>query len=104
MFIYFLFLFTKKFSLISHSLVMGTPFFDADWEKLDTEVLARTRIRVVAFIEATTDARVRMQLQSAFKALEPLQDAIRALNRHLLVSFSLRCCRNLLKSYSHLVR
>ena len=65
---------------------MGTPFFDAEWEKLDAEALSRTRIRVVAFIEATSDSRLQMQLLSAFKALEPIQDAIRSLNKHLLVS------------------
>jgi hypothetical protein len=39
---------------------------------------------VVAFIETTTDARLRMQLPSAFRSLEPLQNAIRSLNPHLL--------------------
>ena len=65
---------------------MSSPFFDSDWEKLDEEALSRSRIRVVAFMEATTDARIRVQLQSAFRALEPAQDAIRAQNRFLLVS------------------
>ena len=71
---------------------MGTPFFEPDWENLEEEALSRARIRVVAFIEATTDARIRTQLQSAFRALEPLQDAIRALGRHLLVSST--ACEN----------
>ena len=66
---------------------MGSPFFDTDWEILEAEALARTRIRVVAFIEATSDSRLQMQLLSTFKALEPIQDAIRSLNKHLLVSF-----------------
>ncbi len=68
---------------------MGIPFFEDEWERLDDEALARARIRVVAFIKATTDTRLRMQLQSAFRALEPLQNAIRSQNRHLLVSFLL---------------
>ena len=70
---------------------MGTPFFDADWEKLEDEPLGRARIKAVAFIEATTDTRIQMQLQSAFRALEPLQDAIRSLNKHLLVSLTEVC-------------
>ena len=64
---------------------MGSPFFDDDWEKLDEESLSRAKIRTVAFIEATPDLRLRLQLESVFSALEPLQNAIRAQNRHLLV-------------------
>ena len=64
---------------------MGTPLFDDEWEKLDEEALARARIRAVAFIEATPDLRLRLQLESTFRALEPLQNAIRAQSRHLLV-------------------
>ena len=71
---------------------MGTPFFEDELERFDDEALARARIRVVAFIEATTDAGLNMQLQSAFRALEPMQNAIRSLNRHLLVSFLLAEC------------
>jgi hypothetical protein len=61
---------------------MRTPFFEDEWERLDNEALATARIRVVAFIEATTDARLMMQLQSALRALEPIQNAIRSLNQH----------------------
>jgi hypothetical protein len=82
---------------------MGTPFFEEEWERLDDEALARARIRVVAFTEATTDARLRMQLQSAFRALEPLQNAIRSQNRHLLVSFLKAVCLCLLKKYGQVI-
>ena len=70
---------------------MGTPLFDENWEKLDDESLSRGRIRAVAFIEATPDLRLRLQLESVFKALEPLQNAIRSLNRHLLVRIQAFC-------------
>ena len=66
---------------------MSSPFFEDGWEEETQGVLITARARAAAFIEATTDNRLKMQLKSVLDALIPCQDAIRLLSAFLLVSF-----------------
>ena len=65
---------------------MSSPFFSEDWESSTQEALITARARLSAFIEATTDSRLKLQLQSTFDILVPCQDAIRLQSAFLLVS------------------
>jgi len=65
---------------------MSSPFFEDGWEEETQGALITARARAAAFIEATTDNRLKMQLKSVLDALIPCQDAIRLLSAFLLVS------------------
>jgi hypothetical protein len=64
---------------------MTAPFFGEDWESDTQEKLITARARLSAFIEATTDSSLKMQLKSTFDILVPCQDAIRLQSAFLLV-------------------
>ncbi len=59
-------------------------FFDDNWDKLSPEDLAKARMRVEAFYEATEDAILKEQLRSTIRPLFSAQDAILHLQEFFL--------------------
>ena len=74
-----------------HPSKMSSPFFAENWEDDTQETLFKARAKVEAFIEVTTDSRIKTQLRSVMDCLVPCQDAIRLQSAFLLVSNNIFC-------------